>query len=353
MSADPFFSIQTPLDASPARGQMRAANFKGFAKFVRKSDGDPRRILGQFGLQPSSVQSEDQHIDMRAFVDIFEHCSEEFSDRLFGLRLARYQTPDVFGCVTTLCRAAPDFRTALETFIEFLPVVHSPETCLELFEGRQVSEFRYGADTDFGICDQSKYQAVLLNLKLFREIGGERFQPSYVSLDVDVSSKEIADVEQMLGCRFFASPTNAVAFPSSFLSQPTVHANRLVFDLLRGYLANVKTSARTSLIERVEDYIRSSLASGCCSIARCAKRLGVSERTLQLHLNENGKRFSSMLEEERTVLARSYLERGNLSLDDIAVLLGYSEQSSFGRAFKRWTNVTPQQFREKTGLRLN
>ena len=353
MTENPFFSIQMPLDASPARGQMRAANFTGFADFVRKSDGDPRRILHQFGLQPSVVQSEDQHIDMRTFVDIFEHCSETFSDRLFGLRLARYQTPDVFGCVTTLCRSAPDFRTAVESFIEFLPVVHSPETCMELFEGKQVSEFRYGADTDFGMCDQSKYQAVLLNLKLFREIGGDSFQPSYVSLDVDVSSKEISDIEQMLGCRFFASPTNAVAFPSSVLSLPTVHANRLVFDLLKGYLSNVKTSARTSLIERVEDYIRSSLASGSCSIARCANRLGVSERTLQLHLNEQGMRFSSMLEDQRTALARSYLERDELSLDDIAVLLGYSEQSSFGRAFKRWTNVTPQQFREGSGARLN
>ncbi len=332
---EPFFSVQGPLEASPARGQMRAANFKGFAGFVQKRSADPVGILRDFGLPASAVQMEDIHVDMRAFVDVFEHCSELLSDRLFGLRLAQYQAADVFGCVTTLCRSAPDFRIALESFIEFVPVVHSPDTYLDLLEGKQVSEFRYGADTDYGSCDQSKFQAVMLNLKLLREIGGEGFQPSYVSLDVDASRKDIDEIEQLLGCRFHASRINAIAFPSSYLTMPAVHSNRIVFDLLRGYLSNVKSAARTTLVQR------------------CARRLGVSERTLQLHLNEQGKRFSVMLEEQRTVLAREYLLRDDLSLDDIAVMLGYSEQSSFGRAFKRWTDLTPQQFREARRVEVN
>jgi AraC-like DNA-binding protein len=331
---------------------MRAANFNGFAEFVRKRDADPRRMLENFGIQSNSIQSCEQHVELKAFVDVFEHCGEVFADRLFGLRLAKYQAADVFGCVTTLCRSAPDFRTALHSFIEFIPVVHSPETCLDLLEGQRTSEFRYGSDTDRGVCDQSKYQAVLLNLKLFREIAGRSFEPTYVSLDVDVSSRDVEEIEQTLGCRFYASKSNAIAFSSSFLTMPTLHANPLVFELLHGYLSKVKGAARTSLVERVEDYIHSALPSGSCSISRCASRLGVSERTLQLHLTEHDMRFSTMLEEQRTKLAESYLQRDDLSLDDIAIMLGYSEQSSFGRAFKRWNNITPQQFREATS-RLN
>lgn len=353
MTERPFYSIQAPLEACPARGQMRAANFHGFNEFVRKRDTDPKRLLESVGLPSDALQSGDQHVDMRGFVDVFEHCADVFGDRLFGLRLAKYQAADVFGCVTALCRSAPDFRTALQSFIDLVPVVHSPGTCMDLLEGKRTSEFRYGAETDFGACDQSKFQAVLLNLKLFREIAGRRFEPTYVSLDVDVNGRDIEEIEQTLGCRFYVSKTNAVAFSSSFLSMPAVHANAMVFELLHGYLSKVKSAARTTLVERVEDYIRSSLPSGSCSISRCASRLGVSERTLQLHLTEHGKRFSVMLEEERTRLAGVYLERDDLSLDDIAVMLGYSEQSSFGRAFKRWTNVTPQQFRESRIAQLN
>lgn len=349
MADSAFFSVHAPLDATPSRGQMRAANFKGFGNFVRQNDGDPARILRDFGLPTASAQYEELHVDMRAFVDVFEHCAETLSDRFFGLRLGRYQAADVFGCVTTLCRSAPDFRSAIQGFIEFAPVSHSPDICLDLLEGKQITELQYGAHVDYGACDQSKFQAAMLNLKLLREIGGESFQPSYVSLDVDVPSRDIDEIEQLLGCRFHVSRTNAIAFPTSYLTVPAVHANRVVFDLLHGYLSKVKAAARTTLVERVEDYIRGALPSGSCSIARCATRLGVSERTLQLHLNDHGKRFSQMLEEQRTALAQEYLGRDDMTLDDIAVMLGYSEQSSFGRAFKRWTDVTPQQFREARG----
>ena len=61
-------------------------------------------------------------------------------------------------------------------------------------------------------------------------------------------------------------------------------------------------------------------------------------------------KFSDILEDQRVELARSYLERQELSLDDVAALLGYSEQSSFGRAFKRWTGSTPQRYRALRGL---
>ena len=88
-----------------------------------------------------------------------------------------------------------------------------------------------------------------------------------------------------------------------------------------------------------------ALPSGNCSIERCAKKLGASVRTLQTHLSAAGLKFSDMLEQQRIELASTYLEQPELSLDEIAAMLGYSEQSSFSRAFKRWHDCTPQQFR--------
>ncbi len=104
-------------------------------------------------------------------------------------------------------------------------------------------------------------------------------------------------------------------------------------------------------MERVEDYVRGSLPSGNCSIQHCAKKLGTSIRTLQANLSESGLRFSDILEKQRIDLAKVHLERDELSLDEVAAMLGYSEQSSFGRAFKRWTGVTPQHYRRKLETR--
>lgn len=205
---------------------------------------------------------------------------------------------------------------------------------------------RWSVRTDLGLNSQAHYQAIVLHLKLFRQICGRGFRLSYVNLAVDTHHKDIPEIEQALGCPFRSkATTNGIGFPSAYLDQPIASSNKLLFRLLSGYLDQVKIAERKTIVERVEDCVRGSLPSGNCSIERCAKKLGTSVRTLQAHLSDCGVKFSDIVERQRVELARIYLEQDKLSLDEIAVLLGYSEQSSFGRAFKRWTGATPQRFR--------
>src|SRR3546814_5460439 len=67
----------------------------------------------------------------------------------------------------------------------------------------------------------------------------------------------------------------------------------------------------------------------------CAKKMGTSVRTLQANLSSHGLKFSDILERQRIELGKEHLQQDEMTLDEIAALLGYSEQSSFGRAFKR------------------
>jgi AraC-like DNA-binding protein len=351
MSESFFYTLDGPLDALPAERQMRTANFAGFHTLVRNLGGDPRKILDHHGLDPQAIRDPDAYMNCQSLVDVLEYCSNIFNDSLFGLRLAQQQDADVFGCVTALCRAAPTFRDSIGCFIEYIPVVHSPVTQLELVEGQETAELRWSVRADLGTNNQANFQAVLLDMSLLRTIGGRNFRPSYVNLAVDARLKDIAELESKLGCRFNnRASTNAIAFPVTLLDQPVPSANRLLYRLLGGYLARVKAASRKSIVERVQDYVRGSLPSGTCSIEHCAKKLGTSVRTLQSHLSEANLRFSDILEDQRITLAKTYLEQNQLSLDEVAALLGYSEQSSFGRAFKRWTGCTPQRYRALRGI---
>lgn len=168
-----------------------------------------------------------------------------------------------------------------------------------------------------------------------------------MNLAVDASQREVAELERRLGCRLNTNtPQSAVAFPVRVLDQPVPSANRLVFKLLGGYLEQVKAASRTSIQDRVEDYVRGSLSSRNCTIERCSGKLGISVRTLQSHLSDAGLNFSDILEKQRVDTAKAYLEQAQPSLDDVAAMLGYAEQSSFGRAFKRWTGSTPKSYRQ-------
>ncbi len=346
MSENFFYTLDGPLDAIPAVQQMRTANFSGFPGFIRTLGGDPRRILEHHGMDPLAIKDPDSYIDCQSLVDVLQYCSSQFNDPLFGLRLAQLQDPDVFGCVTSLCRSAPTMRQAIECFIEYIPVIHSPMTMMELVEGKETTELRWSVLADLGSNNQANYQAILLDLNLLRLLGGRGFHASYVSLMVDARPKDVSDIENALGCRFRnRASANAVAFPTAALDQPVPSSNRLLYRLLSGYLDRVKIAARKTIVERVQDYVRGSLPSGTCSIEHGAQKLGTSVRTLQSHLSEHGLKFSDILESQRVELAKMYLEQKQLSLDEVAALLGYSEQSSFGRAFKRWTGSTPQGFR--------
>jgi AraC-like DNA-binding protein len=345
-----FYSLAGPLDVIPAEGQMRAANFKGFSELVCNLGGNPRWILEHHGIDSRAICDSDYHVDCKSLGGVFEYCSAHFDDSLFGLRLARLQEADVFGAVTALCRAAPNFGEAVRRFIEYLPVVHSPVSILELVEGKETSELRFSGSfivRDSEGC-QIMYEGGLLILKLLQELGGQAFLPSYVNLAAIARPRDVSEIEKSFGCPYRRnSEMNAIAFRTSVLNRPIANSSRHLYRLLDGYLDRVKDTARKTMVERVEDYVRGSLQSGSCSFEQCAQKLGYSSRTLQSRLSQCGTGFSEIMENQRSKLAMQYLEQRELSLDAIAFLLGYAEQSSFGRAFKRWTGATPQSYRDR------
>jgi len=344
-----FFSLDGPLDVAPSGGQVRAANFANLAHVARTHGRDARGIVERHGMEARVLTDPESLIRPQQLADTFEYCSSVFDDPLFGLHIATLQDPEVFGCVTALCRSAPTVRAGIRCLIDFLPVVHAPDCEVVLIEGRETAELTWLVNADIGVNDQANYQAALLNVKLLRAMGGPSFQPSWVSVSADARPSDLPEIEKTLGCRVMGhSSRNSVAFPVHTLEQPTPSANRLLYRLLGSYLQQVKDSHSQSIVERVDSYIRGSLARGTCSIERCAEKIGMSVRTLQSRLGEESARFSELVEAQRESLAKAHLADGRLSLDEIADRLGYGEQTSFGRAFKRWTGMTPQQFRSRS-----
>jgi hypothetical protein len=98
-------------------------------------------------------------------------------------------------------------RDAVTSFIEYIPIVHSPEAILELVEGRETAEIRWRVGPDLGFNHQANYKAALLNLKLLRMVGGRGFRPSHVDLAVDPHERDIPELERQLGAKFNRTPS--------------------------------------------------------------------------------------------------------------------------------------------------
>ena len=101
-----------------------------------------------------------------------------------------------------------------------------------------------------------------------------------------------------------------------------------------------------NIISQVKAVIIEQLSCGKVTEEDIAGQLNMSKRKLQLKLAQEGVRYKALLDEIRSNMAQVYLRANNHCLSEIAFLLGFSEVSSFSRAFKRWSGVSPGQYQK-------
>ncbi len=156
------------------------------------------------------------------------------------------------------------------------------------------------------------------------------------------------DHETYFACPvYFQSDRDALLFSRDSLEVPNKLGDPGIVSFFDSHLdAELgQLSDESALGRRVKNQLSSSLSEGVPTISDVAGQLAMSGRTLQRKLAEHGYSFQSLVDEARRELAERLLAHSAHSLADIAFLTGFSEQSSFNRAFKRWAGQTPRSFR--------
>lgn len=145
------------------------------------------------------------------------------------------------------------------------------------------------------------------------------------------------------------APYVYVRFPLTLLTQPLRHADPALRALLdRQAQALLQALPESDEFHRkIQHTLLKHLPDGQISLERLAKDLHQSPRTLQRRLAARGLTWQQLLDRTRRELAQQYLQDPALSLSEIAMLLGYSEQSAFSRAYRRWTQNAPRSMRKK------
>ncbi len=115
-----------------------------------------------------------------------------------------------------------------------------------------------------------------------------------------------------------------------------------------GKRALLKVSGKMLDLEAIRLVIIEILPTGQPTLGRVTNALGVSPRTLQRRLADNGLSFSQLADETRFLTARQLIAQGR-KLSDVANELGYADAGSFTRAFQRWTGLTPLHYRKQFG----
>jgi AraC-like DNA-binding protein len=145
----------------------------------------------------------------------------------------------------------------------------------------------------------------------------------------------------------FGQPKSRMVFTEEDLRLPVPRAD----EALAGYLSEHAEQVLESLVtgspvtERVRSAIWAALGDGQPTLSRVASALQVPERTLQRHLAEEGTSLQREVDDIRRAMAMALLRDRAVSVDEVAFLLGYAEPSTLFRSFRRWTAMTPREYR--------
>jgi AraC-like DNA-binding protein len=314
---------------------------------LRGRGKDVGRILTEAGVAAETVDDPAERLEARAQIKVLELAAEELDDPLFGFHLARGFDLRELGLVYYVMASSEQLTDALRDVERYSRIVNEGVRLhCNLTAGATVTLEYVGIDRRF---DWHHIEFWLVTLvRIFRQVTDSRLAPRRLRVR-HLRPQPPADFKSFFGTDVeFGSDVDEIALSASVASLPIARRDTCLNGLLRRYAEEALESPRAKLAStrsEVERALAELLPHGKATLVEVGRRLGASSRTLSRRLRAEGATFANILDEFRAVLAQRYVKERELPVSEIAWLLGYQEVSSLTHAFKRWTGVTPRQFR--------
>jgi len=163
--------------------------------------------------------------------------------------------------------------------------------------------------------------------------------------------RDRTELEELFRCELkFDQPHNALRFPASLLSMPLAQTEDSLREFLRNAPYHLLVSQEDddgSLLAQMRRLVGSDLSQDFPTMTEMASQLNMSVRTLRRRLKEHDTTYQGFKDEVRRSAAVRLLRRPELKINAISALLGFDEPSAFHRSFKKWTGLTPGEYRSR------
>jgi len=309
---------------------------------------DTDSVLREVGIDPASLSKPENRIPFEQQQALWALAVERGNTAGFGLHFARSIQPTSFGLVGYMLMNCSSIDECLDAVIKYQ------------FLAGQGGEFtldRSGGQTALCYTPVNPEQAVTChrvvamlaaNVSVARWLVGEGIRPMRVEL-CHTAPANTDEYEEFFACPVrFGQQRNCVLYGASVTDMAVPNASEELLLLLseRANRLLQGLSQSSGIASRIASLMASQLNSAVPDKSVIAAQLGMGERTLQRRLQEEGTSYQEILDNARHYLARELLRNTSLPLAEVATQLGFTEPSTFYRAFKKWEGATPGQYRE-------
>lgn len=305
-------------------------------------------VLASVGVDADGAWDPKHMLDEDAYYGMIEFMAEQMDVTPLPLIVGQAMRPDEYGALGLAWKSAPNLLGSFSrvarywrlwtSFTQYeLQDADGGMLFIEHREGRRRLGMRISIEADLASA-----------VSLSRQVSPRPFAPVEVYFR-HAAPKTIEHHEAYFGCpvHFFAD-RDALLLSHQSLSDPTILGDEGITRFLVSHLDQelAQITDTPALQTRTKGEIARALSEGLPKMADIARRLGLSARSFHRRLSEQGLSFQTLTEETRREIATAMLQEDRYALSEIAFLTGYSEQSAFNRAFKRWMGVTPATYRK-------
>ncbi|VVO13211.1 hypothetical protein PS723_03592 [Pseudomonas fluorescens] len=345
-AADNYLTVlamnQTITD-SPPRGVVPSTYVRLLYEYLETRGVVAGALLGV--AAPQTADRSSQRYPVAAWRDLLQRAAEHLNDPLLGLHLGQTITPAHFGIMGYVLLACPNLGAALARALQYQRLLYDVNPMRSTLEGSDLL-LEWGVDKGRPgpLVDECAITALL---QLTRNVTGRHI----VAREIRFPNPPPADIQpyrDWFGCPvLFDQPQTSIRFPQALLTLPMRQPDTVLLNILERQANDLLALLPPSgdFEHAVRRCIVRLVREGQPELDRVASELHVSARTLHRRLAVDGINFRELRESIRQRLAEDYLAEPSLQLTEIAQLLGYSEQSAFTRAFRRWSGQAPYAYR--------
>jgi len=331
------------------RAFVRTGPLMSIPVVLQELGRDPEAVLASAGFKPAQFADPDTEIPYLDASRLLACCVAVTGCRHFGLLVGQRAGPSSLGVAGFMLQTAPDVGTALRSLVLHLDL-HDQGGIPTLHISGSATQLGYAIHLSGVEAHEQIYEiSIAIGCNIMRGLCGKGWNPT----EVVFSTRQPQNLAPYR--RFFRAPIRfsadrcALVFPTRWLDHQIPSADALLHRHLEKEAVELHKLRNTDILGSLRRLLRKYLATRQCTATDIARQLHIHERTLNRRLHEEGTSFRHELDDLRYEMARQYLAETAMPIARIAAALNYADASAFNRAFKRWTGITPAQWRKRSG----
>ena len=308
---------------------------------------DWKDLADRHGFELDEMDDPEGVVPITALYAVFEEAAEASGDdaRVFDV----FNASDIgaFSLFDYLFTCAPTLREGCHAWQRFMQIRSNAYTIAFAEEGgKGVLEWKL--QDRHGTWRQNMFARMAWAARGFEAALGSQTPPLEIELATGAPVRT-SEFQKRYGSRIrFDGNRNMLSIEAHYLdAKPVRNDNNLYAIIERASLGELNLRARnTSPLSAIAEVIAETMKAGSCTLQAVAATLGMSERSLQRTMENEGVSFRELTAHVRRAAARRYLRETTLPIKEVSYLLGYSEVSTFSRAVRQWFGCPPRALRQ-------